>query len=71
MTGLTVTSKQRCGCTGATLSNTCPATACTAPTHALVYVEVNVTGTFNSMFNYPGLPASITVNKTYDMRVAQ
>ncbi len=71
VTGLTVTAKQRCGCTGASLSNMCPATACTAPSHPLVYVEVHATGTFNSLFTYPGLPASITVNKTFDMRVAQ
>ena len=71
VTGLTVTATQKCGCTGATLSSTCPATSCTSPAHALVYVEVNAVGTFNSLFNYPGLPSTIAVNKTVDMRVAQ
>jgi Flp pilus assembly protein TadG len=69
--GLTVTSSQRCGCTGATLSTTCPATACVAPNHALVYVRVTAVGAFPSLFSYPGLPATINVTSVEEMRVAQ
>src|SRR3984885_15780075 len=32
-TGLTVTSSQLCGCSGATLSGSCPATLCVLPNH--------------------------------------
>ncbi len=70
--GLTVSAVQRCGCTGAGLSATCPvAPPCTLPNHALVYVEVTATGTFSSLFNYPGLPPSIVLTSTEKMRVAQ
>lgn len=70
--GLTVSAVQRCGCTGAGLSGTCPvAPPCTLPNHSLVYVEVTATGTFSSLFNYPGIPPSITLTSTEKMRVAQ
>jgi translation initiation factor 2 alpha subunit (eIF-2alpha) len=32
-------------------------------------VSVTASGTFNSLFNYPGIPASITISKTSSMRV--
>jgi len=70
-TGLTVTSSQLCGCSGATLSGSCPATLCVLPNHALVYVRVQVVGAFPSLFHYPGLPASIDVTSVEEMRVAQ
>lgn len=70
-TGLTVTSNQLCGCSGATLSGSCPATLCVLPNHALVYVRVQVVGAFPSLFHYPGLPASIDVTSVEEMRVAQ
>jgi Flp pilus assembly protein TadG len=70
-TGLTVTSSQKCGCSGATLSATCPATLCVLPNHPLVYVHVQVVGAFPSLFRYPGLPASINVTSVEEMRVAQ
>jgi Flp pilus assembly protein TadG len=69
--GLTVTTQQECGCTGSSISSTCPATSCSSPNHALVYVKVSTTGKFNSLFKYPGIPTSITVNSTELMRVAQ
>jgi Flp pilus assembly protein TadG len=74
VTGLTVSAIQTCGCTGtlAGLSGACPAAPpCTLPNHALVYVEVTATGAFNSLFNYPGLPAAIAITSKEKMRVAQ
>jgi Flp pilus assembly protein TadG len=68
---LAVTASQQCGCNGAGLSGTCPASGCLLPNHPLVYVQVQATGTFNSLFNYPGLPPSFTVTSTEKMRVAQ
>jgi Flp pilus assembly protein TadG len=70
--GLTVkTVQQECGCTGSSIGGTCPATGCAFPNHALVYVKVTVTGTFNSLFKYPGIPQSIDCDSTELMRVAQ
>jgi hypothetical protein len=68
---LAVTASQQCGCNGAGLSGTCPASGCLLPNHPLVYVQVQATGTFNSLFNYPGLPPSFSVTSTEKMRVAQ
>lgn len=39
--------------------------------HWVVLVSVQATGTFSSLFHYPGVPPSITVNRTATMRVAQ
>jgi Flp pilus assembly protein TadG len=74
LASLGVTSKQLCGCTGNSLDacpTTPPAPTCGAPNHPLVYVQVKATGTFNPLFNYPGLPGAIPVNSTEQMRVAQ
>jgi Flp pilus assembly protein TadG len=70
--GLVVTPTQLCGCTSAGLSGTCtPLPGCALPSHPLVYIQVQAQGTFNSLFHYPGIPASITVSSTEKMRVAQ
>jgi Flp pilus assembly protein TadG len=68
ITGLTVTSSQLCGCSGAGLSGNCPATGCA---HALVYVKVTAAGSFTSLFSYPGIPKTFDVTSTEKMRVAQ
>lgn len=70
VTGLTVVSTQLCGCSGAGLSGACPAT-CALPNRPLVYVQVTASGTFNSLFSYPGIPSALTVSTTEKMRVAQ
>jgi Flp pilus assembly protein TadG len=75
---LTVTSTTSCGCDngGTTTSAACSTTtnptagACAAG-HWVVMVQVTASGTFNSLFSYPGIPSSITVSKTSTMRVAQ
>jgi len=71
LSSLTITSAQQCGCTGSTLSSTCPATSCTPPNHPLVYVQVTASATINSLFNYPGLPKSISLSSTNTTRVGQ
>jgi Flp pilus assembly protein TadG len=70
ITGLTVTSSQLCGCTGAGLSGNCPATGCGA-SHPLVYVQVTASGSFTSLFSYPGIPKTFDVTSTEKMQVAQ
>src|SRR5580704_7785111 len=72
---LTVTSSTSCGCdSGGTVT---AAAACTgtgtgtcAAGHWVVTVSVTAAGTFNSLFNYPGIPKSINVSNTAAMRVA-
>jgi Flp pilus assembly protein TadG len=70
--GLLVTPTQLCGCTGAGLGacGTIPP-ACVAPNHPLVYVQVTASGTFSSLFSYPGLPPTFAITSTEKMRVAQ
>ena len=50
--------------------STCDATDCSS-SHRLTYVEVDTQGTYNSLFNYPGLPSTITVNGQATMQVGQ
>jgi Flp pilus assembly protein TadG len=68
---LRVTVQHECGCTGSSIGGACPATACASPNHALVYLKVTVSGKFNSLFKYPGIPKSIDCDSTELMRVAQ
>jgi Flp pilus assembly protein TadG len=69
---LAITPSQFCGCNGAAL-NACSTIVptCAPPEHPLVYVQVTATGTFTSLFSYPGLPGSVTLTSTEKMRVAQ
>jgi Flp pilus assembly protein TadG len=71
LAALAVSSTQLCGCNGSSLGGACPAAGCAAPNHPLVYVQVTASGTFNSLFGYPGLPKTFTVSRTEKMRVAQ
>ncbi|HLY02458.1 MAG TPA: TadE/TadG family type IV pilus assembly protein [Candidatus Cybelea sp.] len=36
---------------------------------SVYYVQVKVTGTFNSMLKYPGIPSSVALSETATMRV--
>jgi Flp pilus assembly protein TadG len=75
---LTVTSNATCGCDS---SGTITSASCNAQTnpnagscntgHWVVMVSVEAKGTFNSLFNYPGIPKSITIDRTATMRVVQ
>jgi Flp pilus assembly protein TadG len=74
---LTVTSTTSCGCDngGTITSASCsPKTNPTAGTcvagHWVVMVQVTASGTFNSIFSYPGIPSSISVSRTSTLRVA-
>jgi Flp pilus assembly protein TadG len=74
LTNLAVSSTVACGCDG---SGTVAAASCTgvgagscAAGHWVVVLSVTASGTFSSLFNYPGIPASITVSRTSTMRVA-
>jgi len=71
--GLTVTSGVACGCDSA---GTVAAAACVgtgagtcAAGHWAVTLTVTASGTFNSLFNYPGIPTSVTISRSSAMRV--
>lgn len=78
---LTVTSTVSCGCdSGGTVSPdtnaACfPATplqgTCSSGQHWVVSESVTASGTFNSLFSYPGVPKSITISRTAKIRVAE
>jgi Flp pilus assembly protein TadG len=75
---LTVTSTTSCGCDngGTVTSASCsvtgnPSAGTCAAGHWVVMVQVTASGTFNSIFSYPGIPSSISVSRTSTMRVAQ
>ena len=74
VSSLTITSGVSCGCDG---SGSVAAAACTgtgagtcASGHWVVILSVTASGTFSSLFNYPGIPSSVTVSRTSSMRVA-
>jgi Flp pilus assembly protein TadG len=81
-TSLSVTSTFTCGCDSAGTIAPPPqgtnatcfvayAYKCTAGGHWVVMVAVTASEQFNSLFNYPGIPTSITVTRLSQMRVAQ
>jgi Flp pilus assembly protein TadG len=68
-----VTATVACGCDSGGTVTTAACTGGTAGTcgtgHWVVTLTVTATGTFNSLFKYPGIPASLTVSRTSTMRV--
>lgn len=63
-----VSVQQLCSVGGGT-PQTCSSSGSGAPTNTIYYVSVRVTGTFNSLLNYPGLPHSLPVSGNAIMRV--
>ncbi len=63
-----------CNCTNGTTTN---AASCSQPScpltgyHRNIYVWVTASGTFASLFHYPGIPQSLSVSRTATMRVSQ
>jgi Flp pilus assembly protein TadG len=72
---LNVTSTVSCGCESAGTITTAACTGTGAGTCASgawqVTVTVTASGTFNSLWSYPGIPASISVSRAATMRVSQ
>jgi Flp pilus assembly protein TadG len=68
LAAMTITSLQECGCNAGALGGCPTGGVCPLP---LVYVKVTATDTYNSLFSYPGLPASMTLTSTVTMRVSQ
>jgi Flp pilus assembly protein TadG len=73
---LSVTSVQSCGCdtAGSITTAVCDKTAnpnagTCATGHWVVAVAVTATGTFDALFNYPGIPTPLTISRTSTVRV--
>ena len=75
VTSLTAQATQTCSCAnGTTLTSiTCSSagTTCVTPSHIVVYLQVNTTAPVNTLFNFPGIPATVTLRGQAIMRVEQ
>jgi Flp pilus assembly protein TadG len=75
---LSENSSVSCGCdsggtvtsAGCTTASNAGAGTC-ASGHWVVMVSVTASGTFNALFDYPGVPKSVAISRTSIMRVAQ
>ena len=72
---LTVTPTWGCECSNATVGSTSSSTSCTTtPTctgNTVVYWEkVTASGSFSPVFNWPGIPSSMSFSQTAVMRAA-
>ena len=69
---LKATASNFCVCTDGT-SITCAnaGTRCLSPARILQYVQVNTTAQLNTLFNYPGLPNTMTLAGQASARVQQ
>ena len=73
---LTVNSSVSCGCDNAgtfTAAPSCTGTGAgtCAAGHWVVIVSVTASGTFNTLFNYPGIPKTSAMSRTSKVRVLQ
>ena len=71
VSNLTVTSSFVCTCDNAgTMSPIdCTTGICPSGTDKLSNLQVTATGTFTSLFSFPGLPASLTITRTAIIRI--
>jgi Flp pilus assembly protein TadG len=70
LAGVNAHASQFCQCADGTASPQCLGTDC-ASSHRLVFVQVDTSGTFQSLVHFPGIPASQTITSSAIMRVAQ
>ena len=72
VSAMTATASDYCVCTdGTTVTCANAGTKCIAPARILHYVQVNTTAKLNTLFNYPGLPTTLTLNGQATTRVLQ
>jgi len=74
---LTVTSSVACGCDSAGTITSFGCTTATNPNAGscatgnwVVVVSVTASGSFNALFNYPGIPSPLAISRTASLRVA-
>jgi Flp pilus assembly protein TadG len=63
-----ITPSHLCSVSGAAPSQ-CTISTSSPPTNTIYYVQVQVTGTFRSLMNYPGIPNNVPVTGSAIMRV--
>lgn len=70
--GLTAVATQTCTCTDGTVV-TCAnsGTKCIAPARIIESVQVSTSAAVNTVFHFPGIPSSLTLNGQAIMRVEQ
>jgi Flp pilus assembly protein TadG len=70
---LQVTSSYSCGCdNGGTITVLSCATTCAIGAgNEVVSLKVTAAGTFNSLFNYPGIPKSLKLTSTATQRIGE
>lgn len=66
--GITVT--QLCAASGSAPGTCATPWGSSPPQNTIYYVQVQVTGVFNSMVNFPGVPSGIPISSTTTLRVA-
>ena len=71
---LTVASSFACGCdnAGTVTAEACTGTGagtCSGGAHWIITVTVEASGTFNSLFSFPGIPANLTLDRSCTLRV--
>lgn len=64
-----VTPTNLCSLSGGTPAP-CPSPGATPPANTIYYVQVQVSATFHSLLNYPGIPRSVPISGSATMRVA-
>jgi Flp pilus assembly protein TadG len=64
-----ITVKQMCSVNGGAPAACSTSGALGPPTNTIYYVSVQVTGVFNSLMDYPGIPHSVPVTGSSMMRV--
>ena len=70
---LKVTSGYACGCdNGGTITTVdCTTGVCPISIPKIVNLAVTASGTFSSLFSYPGIPSSIFVSRTATLRIGK
>jgi Flp pilus assembly protein TadG len=66
----TVTTKQLCSVNGASPAACATSNGSSPPTNTIYYVEVQVSGTYNPLISYPGIPKNVPISGSATMRVA-
>ena len=72
VSSLLATATNYCTCTGGTVITCANAAAkCLAPNRIIQFVQVTTTAKLNPLFQYPGLPTTLTLNGQASLRVEQ
>jgi Flp pilus assembly protein TadG len=78
VTSLTATATLSCSCESSTGTMPTPGscigvtlTSCPSPSRIVEFVQVNTTAPVNTVFHFPGIPSSVTLQGNATMRVVQ